>query len=179
MAKTKRPTTRLRELLAQPGVVIAPGVADALNARLVAAEGFGAIYMTGGGTSAVRLGMPDVGLLTMPEMVDNAGRIADACGLPVISDADTGYGNPLNVQRTVIAYEKAGVAPAARRRFCTRMNFPDSASNWRSTLTLPSSRRFRPCGVSCANCVIKAPSAIWSRTWPHSPTGSISSAWTT
>ena len=110
MIKTKRSTTRLRELLAAPGVLIAPGVADALNARLVAAEGFGAIYMTGGGTSAVRLGMPDVGLLTMPEMVDNAGRIADASGLPVISDADTGYGNPLNVQRTVTAYEKAGVA---------------------------------------------------------------------
>jgi 2,3-dimethylmalate lyase len=110
MPKTKRPATRLRELLAAPGVVIAPGVADALNARMVAAEGFDAVYMTGGGTSAVRLGMPDVGLLTLPEMVDNAGRIADASGLPVISDADTGYGNPLNVQRTVVAYEKAGVA---------------------------------------------------------------------
>lgn len=107
---TRRPTTVLRELLAAPGVVVAPGVADALNARLVAAEGFKAIYMTGGGTSAVRLGMPDVGLLTMPEMVDNAARIADAGGLPVIADADTGYGNPLNVRRTVRAYEKAGVA---------------------------------------------------------------------
>ena len=107
---TRRPTTVLRELLAAPGVVVAPGVADALNARLVAAEGFKAIYMTGGGTSAVRLGMPDVGLLTMPEMVDNAARIADAGGLPVLADADTGYGNPLNVRRTVRAYEKAGVA---------------------------------------------------------------------
>lgn len=107
---TKRATTVLRELMAEPGVVVAPGVADALNARLVAAEGYKAIYMTGGGTSAVRLGMPDVGLLTMPEMVDNAARIADASGLPVISDADTGYGNPLNVRRTVRAYEKAGVA---------------------------------------------------------------------
>ncbi len=106
----KRPTTVLRELFATPGVIVAPGVADALNARLVAAEGFKAIYMTGGGTSAVRLGMPDVGLLTMPEMADNAARIADACGLPVISDADTGYGNPLNVRRTVRAFEKAGVA---------------------------------------------------------------------
>ena len=105
-----RPTTLLRELLAAPGLIVAPGVADALNARLVAAEGFKAIYMTGGGTSAVRLGMPDVGLLTMPEMADNAGRIADASGLPVISDADTGYGNPLNVRRTVRTFEKAGVA---------------------------------------------------------------------
>lgn len=110
MGKTVRATTRLRELLREPGMIVAPGVADALNARLVAAEGFKAIYMTGGGTSAVRLGMPDVGLLTMPEMVDNAGRIADASGLPVVADADTGYGNALNVQRTVRAYEKAGVA---------------------------------------------------------------------
>lgn len=107
---SERSTQTLRRLMAEPGVVIAPGVADALNARLVAAEGFKAIYMTGGGTSAVRLGMPDVGLLTMTEMVDNAGRIADASGLPVISDADTGYGNPLNVRRTVRQYEKAGVA---------------------------------------------------------------------
>jgi carboxyvinyl-carboxyphosphonate phosphorylmutase len=110
MTKAKRATTRLRELIDAPGLVVAPGVADALNARLVAAEGFQAIYMTGGGTSAVRLGMPDVGLLTLPEMADNAGRIADASGLPVIADADTGYGNALNVQRTVRAYEKAGVA---------------------------------------------------------------------
>lgn len=110
MDKTRRATTRLRELLRQPGMIVAPGVADALNARLVAAEGFQAIYMTGGGTSAVRLGMPDVGLLTMPEMVDNAGRIAEASGLPVIADADTGYGNALNVQRTIRSYERAGVA---------------------------------------------------------------------
>lgn len=107
---SKRQTTVLRELLAAPGLIVAPGVADALNARLVALESFKAIYMTGGGTSAVRLGMPDVGLLTMPEMADNAARIADASGLPVISDADTGYGNPINVRRTVRAFEKAGVA---------------------------------------------------------------------
>ncbi|MCE2945838.1 MAG: oxaloacetate decarboxylase [bacterium] len=110
MERKPRATTRMRELMARPGVIVAPGVADALNACLVASEGFEAVYMTGGGTSAVRLGMPDVGLLTMPEMVDNAGRIADASGLPVIADADTGYGNPLNVRRTVNAYEKAGVA---------------------------------------------------------------------
>jgi 2-methylisocitrate lyase-like PEP mutase family enzyme len=107
---SKRPTTVLRELMAAPGLIVAPGTADALNARLIAQEGFKAIYMTGGGTSAVRLGMPDVGLLTMVEMADNAARIADASGLPVISDADTGYGNAINVQRTIRAYEKAGVA---------------------------------------------------------------------
>jgi carboxyvinyl-carboxyphosphonate phosphorylmutase len=108
--KQECPTRRLRRLMAEPGLIVAPGVADALNARMVAAEGFQAIYMTGGGTSAVRLGMPDVGLLTMTEMVDNAGRIVDASQLPVISDADTGYGNAINVVRTVRAYEKAGVA---------------------------------------------------------------------
>ena len=106
----ERPTRRLRRMMAEPGLIVAPGVADALNARMVAAEGFQAIYMTGGGTSAVRLGMPDVGLLTMTEMVDNAGRIVDASQLPVISDADTGYGKAINVVRTVRAYEKAGVA---------------------------------------------------------------------
>lgn len=100
----------LRELLAGPDLVMAPGVADALNARLVAREGFKVIYMTGSGTTASRLGMPDIGLLTMTEMVDNAGRIVDASGLPVIADADTGYGGPINVQRTTRAYERAGVA---------------------------------------------------------------------
>jgi 2-methylisocitrate lyase-like PEP mutase family enzyme len=100
----------LRELLARPGALMAPGVADALVARLVARHGFDAVYMTGAGTTAVRLGMPDVGLLTMSEMVDNAGRIAEASGLPVVADADTGYGGVLNVRRTVQAYERAGVA---------------------------------------------------------------------
>jgi 2-methylisocitrate lyase-like PEP mutase family enzyme len=104
------PAFRLRALLARPGCIVAPGVADALAARLVAREGFEAVYMTGFGTSLTRLGMPDVGLLTASEMVDNAGRIADASGLPVIADADTGYGNPINVRRTIRDYEKAGVA---------------------------------------------------------------------
>lgn len=105
-----RHTRRLRELLARPGAIIAPGVADALNARLVAKHGFEAIYMTGAGTTAVRLGMPDVGLLTMTEMVDNAARIADASGLPLVADADNGYGGVLNVRRAIQAYERAGAA---------------------------------------------------------------------
>jgi 2,3-dimethylmalate lyase len=105
-----RPTTRLRELLKGPNIVQAPGVVDAVGARLVAKEGFDAIYMTGAGTTASRLGWPDVGLLTMPEMSDNAQRIAEASGLPLIADADTGYGGPLNVRRTIRSYERAGVA---------------------------------------------------------------------
>jgi 2-methylisocitrate lyase-like PEP mutase family enzyme len=106
----ERPTTRLRALIARPGCVVAPGVADALAARLVAREGFEAAYMTGFGTSITRLGMPDIGLLTMSEMVDNASRIAEIAGIPLIADADTGYGNPMNVRRTIREYEKAGVA---------------------------------------------------------------------
>jgi 2,3-dimethylmalate lyase len=105
-----RLTTQLRQLLARPGALMAPGVADALNAKLVQRHGFEAVYMTGAGTSAVRLGMPDVGLLTMTEMVDNAARIADASELPVIADADNGYGGVLNVRRTIQAYERAGIA---------------------------------------------------------------------
>lgn len=103
-------TARLRQLMAQPGAIMAPGVADAMNARIVAKHGFEAIYMTGAGTTAVRLGMPDVGLLTLTEMADNAGRIAEASGLPLIADGDNGYGGVLNVRRTVQAYERAGVA---------------------------------------------------------------------
>jgi 2-methylisocitrate lyase-like PEP mutase family enzyme len=103
-------TKRLRELLARSKPLMAPGAADALTARLIAKQGFEAIYMTGAGTTAVRLGMPDVGLLTMNEMVDNARAIADASQLPLVADADTGYGGPVNVQRTVRAYERAGVA---------------------------------------------------------------------
>jgi len=105
-----RTTAKLRELIARSGVLMAPGVADALNAKLVLRHGFEAVYMTGAGTTAVRLGMPDVGLLTMTEMVDNAARIADSCGLPVIADADNGYGGVLNVRRTIQAYERAGIA---------------------------------------------------------------------
>src|SRR5688572_6003777 len=105
-----RSTTRFRALLSRPGCVMAPGVADALAARLVTLEGFDAVYMTGFGTSLTRLGAPDVGLLTVTEMVDNASRIVDACELPVVADADTGYGNPINTRRTIRDYEKTGVA---------------------------------------------------------------------
>lgn len=96
--------------MSKPGCLVAPGVADALAARLVALEGFDAVYMTGFGTSLTRLGVPDVGLLTATEMVDNATRIVDASQLPVIADADTGYGNPINMRRTIRDYERAGVA---------------------------------------------------------------------
>jgi 2,3-dimethylmalate lyase len=101
---------RLRELLARPEPVVAPGAYDALSARLIEQAGFDVVYMTGFGSTASLVGRPDVGLLTGTEMVDNARRIAAAVDLPVIADADTGYGNAINVVRTVQAYEQAGVA---------------------------------------------------------------------
>src|SRR5712671_4337177 len=100
---------RFRELLRQDGMVVAPGAYDCITARLIERAGFDAVYMTGAGTAAT-LGYPDFGIVTMSEMVANAGRIAAAVGLPVIADADTGYGNELNVVRTVREYETVGVA---------------------------------------------------------------------
>jgi 2,3-dimethylmalate lyase len=109
---TRRPGggARLRALLESGQTIVAPGAFDPLAARLVEEAGFPAVYMTGFGTSAALIGRPDVGLLTMTEMAASAGRIADCVDIPVIADADTGYGNPLNVIRTVGAYEAAGVA---------------------------------------------------------------------
>jgi carboxyvinyl-carboxyphosphonate phosphorylmutase len=101
---------RLAELLRGREPILAPGAYDALTARLIEQVGFPAVYMTGFGTSASLLGRPDVGLLTMSQMVDNARRIAQVVDVPVIADADTGYGNSLNVIRTVQEYELAGVS---------------------------------------------------------------------
>jgi 2,3-dimethylmalate lyase len=101
---------RLRELLASGEPVVAPGSYDALSARLVEQAGFDVVYMTGFGSTASLAGRPDVGLLTGTEMADNVRRIVAAVDVPVIADADTGYGNAVNVIRTVQAYEQAGVA---------------------------------------------------------------------
>lgn len=100
---------QLRQLIARDPHVVAPGAYDGMTARLVEQHGFPAVYMTGAGTAAT-LGYPDYGLVTQTEMVDNAARMADAVTIPVIADADTGYGNELNVTRTVRAYEARGVA---------------------------------------------------------------------
>jgi len=98
-----------RERLRADGMITAPGAYDCITARLVEQAGFAAVYMTGAGTAAT-LGYPDYGLVTMSEMTANAGRLAAATTLPVIADADTGYGNELNVVRTVREYERRGVA---------------------------------------------------------------------
>ena len=104
-----RPTTALRALLKGDGIVVAPGVYDGLSARLAHDAGFAAVYATGGGI-ARSMGYPDLGLLSMHEVVDRVSRIVEHAGVPVIADADTGYGNALNVRRTVREFERAGVA---------------------------------------------------------------------
>ena len=106
----RAPRARLRELLSAGRPLVAPGAYDALSARLIEQAGFDAVYMTGFGTTASLIGRPDVGLLSGAEMVDNARRIVSAVDVPVIADADTGYGNAINVVRTVQLYEQAGVA---------------------------------------------------------------------
>jgi len=100
---------KLAGMLRQDGMIVAPGGYDCITARMIEQAGFEAAYMTGAGTAA-SLGYPDYGLVTMTEMVENAGRMASVLNIPLIADADTGYGNELNVVRTVREYEKRGVA---------------------------------------------------------------------
>ena len=105
-----RTTTKFRKLLQQPGIIQAPGAYDCLTAKLIQQAGFPAVYMTGAGTSVAQLGYADLGLATMSDMISNAGSIADILDVPLIADADTGYGGILNVRRTIRQYERAGVA---------------------------------------------------------------------
>ncbi|WP_226359181.1 MULTISPECIES: oxaloacetate decarboxylase [unclassified Pseudonocardia] len=162
---------RLRALLDAGTPVLAPGAYDALSARLVEQAGFDVVYMTGFGTTAGVLGRPDVGLLGGAEMAAHAGRLADAVDLPVIADADTGYGNPLNVIRTVRDYERAGVAAllledqvmpkrcgprAAAPRRCRATGSPSSDSPWSCSRWAPCSRRRPGCGSCSSGCVRRA-----------------------
>lgn len=101
---------KLRELMRQPEIIPAPGAYDALTARLVEGAGFPCVYITGHGVSVSTLGESDVGLLTMPEMLDRVRQIASQVSVPIIADADNGYGNPINVWRTVREFEAAGAA---------------------------------------------------------------------
>ena len=103
-------TTALRELIAQPGIIVAPGAYDCLTAKIIQQSGFPAVYMTGAGTSVARYGFPDLALASMTEMISNATDITASVKIPVIADADTGYGGLLNVGRTVRKYEQSGVA---------------------------------------------------------------------
>lgn len=101
---------KLRALIERRQILVAPGVYDAYLARCVERAGFEAAYVTGAGVSHSRLGVPDLGLVSFSEMQEQAARIADAVDIPVIADADTGYGNAMNVARTIRAYERSGVS---------------------------------------------------------------------
>ena len=103
-------TARLHSLVAAPEIVVAPGAFDCITARLVDKAGFPAVYITGSGVSMSALGAPDVGLMSYGEIFDRVQRIADVVSIPVIADADTGYGGPLNIIRTVRDFERAGVS---------------------------------------------------------------------
>ncbi|MCT4632854.1 MAG: isocitrate lyase/PEP mutase family protein [Firmicutes bacterium] len=103
-------TAKLRELIKNKEILVAPGAHDALTARVIEKTGFNAVYMTGYGQAASALGKPDIGLLSMTEMLDRARKLVSAVDIPVIADADTGFGNAITVMRTVEEYEAAGVA---------------------------------------------------------------------
>jgi 2-methylisocitrate lyase-like PEP mutase family enzyme len=104
------PAQKLRELLERPGLLVMPCCFDALSARLVESAGFPLTFMSGFAVSAARLGLPDTGQISYAEMLDQGRSICEAVSIPVIGDADTGYGNPVNVKRTVRGYARAGFA---------------------------------------------------------------------
>lgn len=111
MAVTTTPGARLRALLARKRLLVAPGVFDGISAALVGRMGFEAAYLTGAGVAASGFGYPDIGLVTQTEMAERARTIVRSlAGVPLIADADTGYGAPINAVRTVVEYEAAGVA---------------------------------------------------------------------
>ncbi len=98
----------LKSRLSQPNILVAPGIYDGLTAAIAADAGFEALYLSGAAVAYTRLGRPDIGLTTMSEMADTMALIRDRVALPVIIDADTGFGNALNAQRTMRTYERAG-----------------------------------------------------------------------
>ena len=106
------PAARLRALLEEPGLHVVPSCYDALSARLIERAGFGLTFMSGFAVAAGRAGLPDTGLLSYGEVLDTGRAICDAVDIPVIGDADTGYGNALNVKRTIRGYAAAGFACA-------------------------------------------------------------------
>ena len=108
--ESQNKAARLRELLEQPGVLTVPGCYDAFSALMVEKSGFSAAYMTGFGSSASFIGEPDAGLMDFTQMSTHAGNLASCIGIPLIADGDTGYGNAINVYRTVKTYAKLGVA---------------------------------------------------------------------
>ena len=108
----RRNTTRLKSILARRDATLAPGAANALFARVIEDVGFDVAYVTGAGIANMQLGVPDIGLTTMTEIVDTVAAISDVVALPLLVDADTGFGNALNMRRTVRMLERAGAAGA-------------------------------------------------------------------
>ena len=105
-----RQTTKLKEIMARRAAVIVPGAANAMFARAIEDVGFEAVYVTGAGIANMRLGVPDIGLTTLSEVADTVANVADSVSVPIIVDADTGFGNPINMVRTVRMLERAGAA---------------------------------------------------------------------
>ncbi len=110
MSSTKRPAKVLREQLAGNTIIVAPGCYNAMGARMIEKTGFSTVYVSGYGISVNHIGRPDVGLTTLTEVTDVAGKIASSVSIPVICDADTGYGNAINTMRTVEEFIRSGVA---------------------------------------------------------------------
>ena len=108
--KIQRHTSRLKALLARKRAAILPGTPNALFARVIEDLGFEAVYVTGAGIANMSLGVPDIGLVTLTEITDHVAAICDAVSVPVLADADTGFGNPVNMMRTVRLLERAGAA---------------------------------------------------------------------
>ncbi len=106
----KSSAKKLRDLLQQPGLIQMPCCFDALSAKLIEQAGFSLTFMSGFAVSAARLGLPDTGLISYGEMVDQARQVCQAVSIPVMGDGDTGYGNAMNVKRTVAGYAQAGLA---------------------------------------------------------------------
>ena len=105
-----KPSTRLKTILAARSAAILPGTPNALFGRVIAQHGFPAVYLTGAGIANMSYGFPDIGLVTLAELTDHVAAIADAVEAPILVDADTGFGNPLNVMRSVRLLERAGAA---------------------------------------------------------------------
>lgn len=101
---------KLRECIKTPGIVVVPGATDALTAKIIEKAGFDVIYATGAGISNTQFGLPDMGLITMTEMLERVKHIVDSVDVPVIADVDTGFGNAVNLIRTVKEFEAIGVA---------------------------------------------------------------------
>ncbi len=110
MSSSRGAAKALRELLAGGGIIVAPGCFNAMGARMIERTGFSTVYISGYGVSVSHIGRPDVGLTTLTEVTDVASKVASAVKLPVICDADTGYGNAINVMRTVEEFIKSGVS---------------------------------------------------------------------